>query len=278
MRRDLLDDGRDFTPINVIGLNDFHGQLDAEHVRVRQRDRRRRSAAPRSSRRCSTRRPRRCPASSLLLSGGDNVGASPPSSALLEDMPTIDVLNAWKLDATAFGNHEFDYGPTRILKQQAASKFDWLSANIVQTANNRPPSYVKPSTVYRVNGEWVGVIGATVKNTPELVAAGNTAGPDVPGRGGGDQARVAAAALAWACEIQIVVIHEGADSGNNAVGGTPPTPWKGRIVDEIVPQLQDTTIDLVVAGHTHRAANTVVGKIPVVEGFNAGVSATPSPS
>ena len=27
-----------------------------------------------------------------------------------------------------------------------------------------------------------------------------------------------------------------------------------------------------VAGHTHRAANTVVGKIPVVEGFNAGVS------
>ena len=36
--------------------------------------------------------------------------------------------------------------------------------------------------------------------------------------------------------------------------------------------LQDTTIDLVVAGHTHRAANTVVGKIPLVEGFNAGAS------
>ena len=35
---------------------------------------------------------------------------------------------------------------------------------------------MKPSRCIRVNGVWVGVIGATVKNTPELVAAGNTAG------------------------------------------------------------------------------------------------------
>ena len=27
-----------------------------------------------------------------------------------------------------------------------------------------------------------------------------------------------------------------------------------------------------IAGHTHRAANTVIGRIPVVEGFNAGIS------
>ena len=27
-----------------------------------------------------------------------------------------------------------------------------------------------------------------------------------------------------------------------------------------------------IAGHTHRAANTVVGRIPIVEGFNAGIS------
>ena len=40
----------------------------------------------------------------------------------------------------------------------------------------------------------------------------------------------------------------------------------------IVDELQDTTVDLVVAGHTHRAANTMVGRIPVVEGFNAGIS------
>ena len=36
--------------------------------------------------------------------------------------------------------------------------------------------------------------------------------------------------------------------------------------------IQNTTVDLVVAGHTHRPANTVIGRIPVVEGFNAGAS------
>ena len=36
--------------------------------------------------------------------------------------------------------------------------------------------------------------------------------------------------------------------------------------------MQDTTIDLVLAGHTHRIANTVVGHIPVAEGINVGGS------
>src|SRR3954469_12347655 len=175
VRRDLLADGHEFTPINVVGLNDFHGQLEPSsfafdtipNVSVG-------GAAELAT--MFDEETAKLPGQTLRLSGGDNVGASPPNSALLEDMPTIDVLNAWRVNATAFGNHEFDYGPARILKQQAASKFDWLSANIVQTSTNRPPDYIQPSKVYRVNGEWVGVIGATVKNTPELVAAGNTAG------------------------------------------------------------------------------------------------------
>ena len=71
--------------------------------------------------------------------------------------------------------------------------------------------------------------------------------------------------------VQIVVIHEGAALGANAVDGQPAAPWQGPIID-IVEALQDTTVDLVIAGHTHRVANTVVGRIPVVEGFNAGAS------
>jgi 2',3'-cyclic-nucleotide 2'-phosphodiesterase (5'-nucleotidase family)/predicted AlkP superfamily phosphohydrolase/phosphomutase len=270
VRRDLLENGREFTPVNVVGLNDFHGQLDPSTFTLDTI-----ATVPVGGAAALAtmfdEETARLPGQSLLLSGGDNVGASPPNSALLEDMPTIDVLNAWGLDATAFGNHEFDYGPTRILKQQAASKFPWLSSNIVKTSDNQPPSYVKPSTVLRVNGQWVGVIGATVKNTPELVAAGNTAGLSFLDEAASIK-KESQRLRAQGVRIQIVVIHEGADFGNNAVGQTAPTPWKGRIVDEIVPQLQDTTIDLVVAGHTHRAANTVVGHIPVVEGYNAGVS------
>ena len=65
------------------------------------------------------------------------------------------------------------------------------------------------------------------------------------------------------------MIHEGAALGANAIDGRPAEPWEGPIIG-IVEALQDTTIDLVIAGHTHRIANTVVGRIPVVEGVNAG--------
>ena len=71
------------------------------------------------------------PGPTLLLAGGDNVGASPPNSALLEDKPTIDVENAWGLDATSYGNHEFDYGVARLLQQQAQAHFPFLATNIV---------------------------------------------------------------------------------------------------------------------------------------------------
>jgi 2',3'-cyclic-nucleotide 2'-phosphodiesterase (5'-nucleotidase family) len=74
-------------------------------------------------------------------------------------------------------------------------------------------------------------------------------------------------------KVQVVVIHEGASEGANRTADRPATPWAGPIIG-ITEELQNTTVDLVIAGHTHRAANTVVGRIPVVEGFNAGASYT----
>ncbi len=85
-----------------------------------------RSVEPHSWPRCSTRRPPRSPDGSLLFAAGDNVGASPANSGLLEDMPAIDVENAWGLDATSYGNHEFDYGIERLQAHQARADFPFL--------------------------------------------------------------------------------------------------------------------------------------------------------
>jgi 2',3'-cyclic-nucleotide 2'-phosphodiesterase (5'-nucleotidase family) len=210
------------------------------------------------------------PGRSLLLAGGDNVGASPPNSALLEDVPTIDVENAWGLDATSFGNHEFDFGVERIFKHQARANFPFLSSNIVEEATGREPSWMKASQVFLVNGVKVGVIGSTVRTTPELVSAGATKGLlflDEAERIKRESEKLRRQGV----KVQVVAIHEGASLGANATGAKAAEEWQGPIVS-IVNKLQTTTVDLVVAGHTHRAANTFVGRIPVVEGFNAGAS------
>ena len=135
-----------------------------------------RSAGPHSWRRLFDEEAASLPGQTLLLASGDNVGASPPNSALLEDMPAIDVENAWGLDATSYGNHEFDFGVERLLRQQERANFPFLAANIVETATGEPPEWVQTSEVFEVNGVSVGVIGADVQNTPELVRADATAG------------------------------------------------------------------------------------------------------
>src|SRR4051794_10622052 len=267
VRRDIIRDSDDYTPLSIIGLNDFHGQLDQTTGTIDGLTQTLGGAPQLAT--MFDEEAAALPGPALLLAAGDNVGASPPNSALLDDMPTIDVENTWGLDATSFGNHEFDYGLPRILKQEARSRFPWLSANIVDAQTGRAPSWIQPSTVFKVRGVKLGVIGATVHTTPELVSAGNTAGLlflDEAQRIAAESARLKAQGV----NVQVVVIHEGASLGANATGNTVvAAPWQGPIIG-IVQALQGTTIDLVIAGHTHRAANTVVGHIPVVEGFNAG--------
>ena len=70
------------------------------------------------------------------------------------------------------------------------------------TSSRRPPASRRRGCRRRrcstVNGVEVGVIGADVQNTPELVRADATAGPDVPRRGGAHRDGVREAARARA--------------------------------------------------------------------------------
>ena len=78
-------------------------------------------------------------------------------------MPAIDVENAWGLKATAYGNHEFDYGVTRLQAHQARANFPFLGANIVD-ANT---------------GKYIGHFGA-YGNNPVDDAAARAAGRRPP--------------------------------------------------------------------------------------------------
>ena len=89
-------DAADDVTLNLIGINDFHGRIDANTVKFAGTVEQLRQDGG--------------DANSLLVSAGDNVGASLFASAVQGDIPTIDVLNDLELDASAVGNHEFDKG------------------------------------------------------------------------------------------------------------------------------------------------------------------------
>jgi 2',3'-cyclic-nucleotide 2'-phosphodiesterase (5'-nucleotidase family)/predicted AlkP superfamily phosphohydrolase/phosphomutase len=265
---EIVKGGKSVKPISIVGLNDFHGQLDPTTLTM---DGIAQSVGGASF--LATmfdEELARLPGQALILAGGDNVGASPPNSLLLEDKPAIDVENAWGLDATSYGNHEFDYGVERLLMHQERANFPFLATNIVETATGKAPDWVTPSVVFRINGVKVGVIGAGLKNTPELVSAGATEGLtflDEAPRIAAESERLRKRGV----KVQVVVIHQGTNVGLNPLGNAPGVAWQGPILD-IADALQKTTVDTMVVGHTHRISNLMRGDILITEGINAGAS------
>ena len=119
----------DQAPIQILGINDFHGALNTTGSAYMPEGR---ISGAGSAAVLSTylknaeneflaANPNGV---SLRVQAGDMVGASPANSGLLQDEPTIRVLNAMGLDYGTLGNHEFDEGLPefyRILNGQAPS-------------------------------------------------------------------------------------------------------------------------------------------------------------
>ncbi len=268
VRLDLLRYGTARTLVPLIGLTDYHGQLEPTAYSMDGRNIPVGGAAYLAT--MFDQEAAQFPGSSFLFASGDNVGATPANSGLLEDRPAIDVENAWGLDATSYGNHEFDYGVDRLLMHQANANFPFLGANIVDETTLLNPDWVQGTHVFNYGRLRIGVIGIGLENTPELVSAGATAGlkflPAI------ETIQAESEKLRrMGVKIQVVLIHEGAAAGKNAVDGNVPVPWEGPIID-IVEGIQDTTVDVVMAGHTHHISNLMVGHILLAEGLNAGAS------
>ncbi|GAP12529.1 5'-nucleotidase/2',3'-cyclic phosphodiesterase [Longilinea arvoryzae] len=268
VRLDLLRGGEARTLVPLVGFTDFHGQLepttatyDGKNISVG-------GAAYLAT--LFKEEFANFADRGFLFSSGDNVGASPANSGLLQDKPAIDVENVWGVDATTYGNHEFDYGLARLLMHEANANFPFLGANIVDENTLLNPDWVQGTHVFRYGNVSIGVIGIALETTPELVSAGATAGltflPAV------QTIKTESQKLKdMGVRVQVVLIHEGTTVGANAIDGNAAVAWEGPIVD-IANEIQKTEVDVMLGGHTHRVSNLMVGHILIAEGINAGTS------
>ena len=140
--------------LNLLNINDFHGRIDANTVKF---------AGTVETLRAQH------PDSTLFLSDGDNIGASLYASASQKDTPTLDVLNALELSASAVGNHEFDQGFADLTGRVSdEADFDYLGANVYLAGTETPA--LKEYTIKEVQGVKVAVIGTVTEETPTLVS------------------------------------------------------------------------------------------------------------
>jgi len=253
--------------VQVIGLNDFHGNLDPPGGQIGLPDGTRVDAggveylATHVDRLRSTN-----PRNTIVASAGDLIGASPLLSALFHDEPTIEAMNRLGLDLNAVGNHEFDEGAAELERMQsggchpvdgcldgdgfAGADFRFLAANVVRTASGR--TIFAPYAIKQFDGVKVAFIGMTLQNTPEIVTPSGVAGLEFRDEADTVNALVPELKRRGA-ETIVVLIHEG-----GAQTGTfnQCTGIAGAIVD-IVQRTSDE-VDAFVTGHTHQAYNCVI--------------------
>ena len=102
----------------------------------------------------------------LILSGGDN-WTGPAISTWTQGESMVEVMNAMNYDATAVGNHEFDFGLEAIRQRTLQARYPHLSANTRWRDNGEIPEElgILPYTVKTVNDIRFGIIGLTTTGT-----------------------------------------------------------------------------------------------------------------
>jgi 5'-nucleotidase len=286
-RRDDFHKTRSPVHVKILGFNDFHGHISpgtkvanrpaggaavfASYLRVAQAGMEDRT---------------------FIVHAGDAVGASPLSSALLFDEPTIDFFNQltnkncrYQNRSTSrcnmigtLGNHEFDRGQDELLRllnggNQASgpllnphfrgAKFPYVSANVVSAKTGKPilsPYVIRKARYKDQEGESkempIAFIGAVLQNTPSIVTPAGIAGLKFL-----DEAEAINSYIpeikAQGVNTIVVLIHQGGFQ-SNYIGQTDPLKAKvsGEIVG-IVSRLA-SEIDVVVSGHSHAFTNSLL--------------------
>ncbi len=91
-----------------------------------------------------------------------------------EGMADLAALNVIRPDAVALGNHEFDRGVPPIARFSKNAAFPVLSANLDFSKEPSLKDVVKPSTVLKVGGEEVGIVGAVTEDLKAISSPGDT--------------------------------------------------------------------------------------------------------
>ncbi|HEV8550119.1 MAG TPA: 5'-nucleotidase C-terminal domain-containing protein [Polyangiaceae bacterium] len=286
--------------VKLLGFNDFHGQISAGKTV---------SGRPVGSAAVLSSYLEAAEAGienqTLIVHAGDHVGASPASSALLKDEPSIQWLNLLANSACTYadkmnpacnvvgtlGNHEFDEGKAELLRllnggnhvsgpfledPYQGARFPYVSANVVDEVTNLP--ILPPYVIKKVQGVPIAFVGAVLEATPTIVTPTGVAGLKFL-----DEADAANSYVpeleAQGIKTLVLLIHQGGSqtsytTGTN--GSLTNSALNGPDILDVVSRL-DSEFDVVVSGHSHSftnllATNNAGKKLLVVQAFSAGTA------
>jgi 2',3'-cyclic-nucleotide 2'-phosphodiesterase / 3'-nucleotidase len=278
--------------VKVLAINDFHGQISAgKKVGARPVGSAPVVASYLRSAMAGVE------ASTILVEAGDMVGASPASSAMLQDEPSVSFFNGFAngkcgtmpppgQQATGIGrfdvlfdpgcnlvgipgNHEFDEGVDELLRLLAGGNHakgpflddPWRGARFPVVSANITQAdgsnLFRPYVVKSLGGVQIAFIGATLQSTPSIVVPAGVAGLTFGDEAAAINAQVQAL-QAKGVHAFVVVLHDGGTGQAKYTTATnPAATGLSADITGLVGRL-DADVDVVVTAHSHSFANQLV--------------------
>lgn len=283
---------KEIIPVQFLGINDFHGALSttgSAYIEGKKYGNAGTAAllAGYLNRAETSFKQTNVSGQTFRVQAGDMVGASPANSGLLQDEPTIKIMNQMKIDVGTLGNHEFDEGLdefSRILKAETPSgeKFNQITkdypqevakqeiviANVENKSDGKIPNGWQPYTIKEVskNGQTVkvGFIGVVTTDVPNLVLKKYHERYNFL-----DEAdtivRYEKELRAQGVQAIVVLAHDPSKSSNGVV-----SEKAAEIMEKVNASDPENSVDIFFAGHNHEYTNGVVGNTRIVQSTSQG--------
>jgi 2',3'-cyclic-nucleotide 2'-phosphodiesterase / 3'-nucleotidase / 5'-nucleotidase len=264
-----LDIGGAPLKVQLLGLNDLHGQLDTDtRLTV---DGQSVLAGSMEYTAAAIKQREATNKNTLVVHAGDMIGGSPLVSALFQDEPTVEVMEAIGMDVGTLGNHEFDEGIEELRRMinggehpegKGTAGYDGMNFPVV-AANAYDDStgelITAPYVIKEIGGQRIGFIGVVTQETPDMIVTK-----------GNETLRITdeAAAINQYTDVlkeegirAIVVLAHNPTSQTGYTDGFDAS----RIAESI-----DDEVDVVFAAHNHVYNNKIVDNKLIVQAYSYG--------
>ena len=262
--------------VHILAINDFHGQLEppsddaggAEYLGT-------------YIKKFKSENP-----NTIVVSAGDNIGASPLISAHFHDEPTIKALSMMGFDFSAVGNHELDKGLDELMRIQygdchpdgclgnssfEGAHFQYLAANIVNNSTNNDLVFPAYAVTY-VQGVPIGFIGIALESTPTIVSKFAVKGLKFLNETETINKYVKELKDNKGVKTIVVLIHNGGYSQDRTSLNNTQLDHKdsnSMHISDVVKNT-DRSVAVFLTGHTHQAYNELVDGRNVTEAYAYG--------
>jgi len=182
--------------------------------------------------------------STLLLSGGDNY-TGPAISTVYEGESMATAMRRLGYRASAFGNHELDFGADRFMRNRDRSGISYLAAN-VHKKDGADTEWVEPFVIVERRGVKLGIVGLATVTTPQTASPHRFEGVVFEDPA---EALARTVPIVWKAGVDavLVIAHECHD-----------------IIEPVVRAYPEWRLSFVGTGHCHRTSVEVVNGAPVI--------------